>query len=100
MNSTMPNGTVLAYATDAGGNMIGRDGQITTNLDDAVLGQIGWVESDPDSDVDNVMSAGIQSVYLRSVSSSTSRFRLVTTSSSCCRTCKSECTSLSPPTAR
>ncbi len=62
--STMPNGTVLTYATDARGNMIGRDGQITTNLDDAVLAQVGWAEPDPDSDVDLLLSGGIQSVYL------------------------------------
>jgi len=62
--STMPNGTVLAYATDASGNMIGRDGQITTNLDDAVLAQVGWVEPDADSDVDLLLSDGVQSVYL------------------------------------
>ena len=58
--SSMPNSTLLAYATDALGNMIGRDGSITTNLSDAVLAEIGSVAFDNGM----VMQQGTQSVYL------------------------------------
>jgi hypothetical protein len=58
--SSLPNGTLLAYATDAGGNMLDRDGNITTNLADAVLASIGSVAFDNGV----VMQQGAQSVYL------------------------------------
>jgi len=58
--SSMPNGTLLAFATDALGNMIGRDGSITTDLSEAVLAQIGSVAFDNGT----VMQTGTQSVFL------------------------------------
>ncbi len=58
--SSMPNSTLLAFATDALGNMIGRDGAITTDLSDAVLVQIGAVAFDNGT----VMQTGVQSVFL------------------------------------
>lgn len=59
--SSMPNGTVLAYATDAAGNLIGRDGTVGVALADAVLARIGSVEFDDGSS----MLQGGQSLYLK-----------------------------------
>lgn len=58
--SSMPNGTLLVFATDALGNMLDRDGNITTDLSAAVLASIGSVAFDNGT----VMQAGTQSVYL------------------------------------
>ncbi len=58
--STLPNGTLLAYATDASGNLLDHDGNITTNLTDAVLARIGLVRFDDGS----LMAQGDQAVYL------------------------------------
>lgn len=58
--STFHNGTLLAYATDGSGAIIGRDGQAGASLDDAVLAQIGLVSTDGGS----VMFSGSQAVYL------------------------------------
>src|SRR5215472_14574005 len=47
--STLPNGTLLAYATDAAGNLIDRtDGHTGSDvtLEDAVLGRFGLVKDD------------------------------------------------------
>lgn len=60
-NSTLPNGTLLAYATDSVGNLIGRDGQVGASLADAVRAQIGAVALD---DGTSVMFSGTHSVYL------------------------------------
>ncbi|WP_296347214.1 hypothetical protein [Reyranella sp.] len=59
-SSTLPNGTLIAYATDASGNMIARDGSITTSLDAAALGRIGSVASDSGA----TFFSGEQSIYL------------------------------------
>jgi len=59
-SSTFRNGTLLAYATDGNGDMIGRDGQVGASLADSVLAQIGLVSTDGGS----VMFSGSQSVYL------------------------------------
>jgi hypothetical protein len=58
--SSMPNGTLLVFATDMFGNMLDRDGNITTDLSAAVLASIGSVAFDNGT----VMQAGTQSVYL------------------------------------
>jgi hypothetical protein len=61
--STMPNGTLLAYATDASGNLIGRDGETGpgVTLDEAVLARIGMVATDGGA----MLFSGAQSVYLK-----------------------------------
>jgi hypothetical protein len=61
-HSTLPNGTVLVYSTDAAGNLVGRDGQTGAGvtLADAIRGRIGSVTDDHG----NVMFGGGQSVYL------------------------------------
>jgi hypothetical protein len=59
-NSSLPNGTLLAYATDANGDLIGRDGQVGASLEDSVLARIGSVAFDNGT----VMGQGTQSVYL------------------------------------
>ena len=59
--STMPNATLVAYTTDANGNMLRRDGPgFATSLDDAALAKIGAVAADNGSSFFN----GKQSVYL------------------------------------
>jgi len=61
IGSTMPNATLVAYATDANGNMLKRDGTGTTTLlGDAALAKIGAVAADNGSTFFN----GKQSVYL------------------------------------
>lgn len=59
-SSTLPNGTLIAYATDGDGNMLARDGSITTSVEAAALGRIGLVASD--SGV--TFFSGEQSIYL------------------------------------
>lgn len=59
-NSSLPNGTLLVYATDANGDLIGRDGQVGASLEDSVLARIGSVAFDNGT----VMGQGTQSVYL------------------------------------
>jgi hypothetical protein len=58
----MPNGTLLVYATDASGNLIGRNGRTGAGvtLDDAVLAKIGIVKTDGGTETFD----GSQSVYL------------------------------------
>ena len=57
----MPNATLVAYTTDANGNMLKRDGPgFATSLDDAALAKIGAVAADNGSSFFN----GKQSVYL------------------------------------
>jgi len=58
--SSLPNGTLLAYATDGSGNMLDRDGHITTDIGTAVLARIGMVRFDDGT----AMGQGDQSVYL------------------------------------
>lgn len=59
--STLPNGSLIAYATDSAGNLIARDGEtVTTVFDDAVLGRLGAVSSDGGTP----FFQGSQSVYL------------------------------------
>lgn len=58
--SNMPNGTLLVYATDEAGNLIGRDGTVGATLDDAVLARIGSVAFDNGT----TMLRGDQVVYL------------------------------------
>jgi len=59
--STMPNATVVAYATDLSGNILKRDGSgIATSLDDAALAKIGGVAADNGSS----FFKGTQAVYL------------------------------------
>lgn len=59
--SSLPNGTLLAYATDANGNLLDRSTHaITTDLTKAVLGQIGFVTFDDGTP----MGRGDQSVFL------------------------------------
>lgn len=58
--STLFNGTLLAYATQSDGTLIGRDGQPTTSLADAVLARIGAVKFDDGSP----LYSGEQTVYL------------------------------------
>lgn len=62
LGSTMPNGTLLVYATDTSGNLIGRDGATGAGvtLDDAVLARVGVVMSDSG----DLLFNGAQSVYL------------------------------------
>ena len=61
-SSTLHNGTLLAYATDASGHLIGRDGSTGpgVTLDDAVLAEVGSVASDSGAK----LFGGGQSVYL------------------------------------
>ena len=60
--STLPNGTLVVYATDSAGNMLARDGHtITTSLEAAALGRIGSVASDNGT----VFFSGEQHVYLQ-----------------------------------
>ncbi|MCA0246624.1 MAG: DUF4114 domain-containing protein [Proteobacteria bacterium] len=60
-SSTLKNGTLIAYATDAGGNMLNRDGSgTTTSLVDATLAKIGAVAADNGQ----MFFTGQQSVYL------------------------------------
>lgn len=63
VRSTMPNGTLLLYATDTNGNLIGRDGETGSGvtLDEAVLARIGSVATDGSSH----LFSGAQSVYLK-----------------------------------
>lgn len=58
--SNMPNGTLLVYATDASGNLIGRDGTVGVTLEEAVLARIGSVAFDDGT----TMLQGEQAVYL------------------------------------
>lgn len=60
--SSQPNGTLLAYATDAAGNLVVRDGETGpgVTLREATLGHVGSVASDSGS----VLFNGSQSVYL------------------------------------
>ena len=62
LNSTMPNGTLLIYATDLDGNLVGRDGETGSGvtLDEAIVARIGSVASDGGA----VLFQGVQSVYL------------------------------------
>ncbi len=60
-SSTLKNGTLVAYATDAAGNMLNRDGSgITTSLVDATLAKLGAVAADNGQ----MFYTGQQSVYL------------------------------------
>lgn len=59
-NSSLRNGTLLVYATDANGDLIGRDGQVGASLEESVLARIGAVAFDNGT----VMGLGTQSVYL------------------------------------
>jgi hypothetical protein len=59
-SSTLPNGTLIAYATDGDGNMLARDGSITTSIEAAALGRIGLVASDNGV----TFFSGEQSIYL------------------------------------
>lgn len=61
-SSTMPNGTLLVYATDLDGNLVGRDGESGAGVtfDEAVLARIGSVATDGGT----TMFKGVQSVYL------------------------------------
>jgi hypothetical protein len=59
--STLPNGTLLAYATDALGNLVGRDGHVGASFADSVLAQIGLVSADGGS---AVLFSGAHSVFL------------------------------------
>ena len=59
-NSSLPNGTLLVYATDANGDLVGRDGQVGASLEESVLARIGSVAFDNGT----VMGLGTQSVYL------------------------------------
>lgn len=61
-NSTVPNGTVLVYTTDAAGNLVGRNGETGAGvtLEDAIRARIGSVTDDRG----NVLFGGGQSVYL------------------------------------
>jgi hypothetical protein len=58
--STLANGTLFAYFTNAAGALMDRDGNVTTSLQDAVQAEIGLVKSDGGT----VMFGGTQSVYL------------------------------------
>src|SRR5262249_13229054 len=58
--TTLKNGTVLVYVTDAAGNLIGRDGTVGATLDQAVVARIGSVHSDNGA----LLFGGEQSVYL------------------------------------
>jgi hypothetical protein len=62
VGSTLPNGTLVVYATDSAGHMLARDGHtVTTSLDAAALGRIGSVASDNGT----VFFSGEQHVYLQ-----------------------------------
>jgi hypothetical protein len=64
LSSTLPNATLLAYATDAAGNLIDRgDGHVGADvtLDDAVLGRFGMVKDDKGG----LLFAGDHAIYLR-----------------------------------
>lgn len=60
--SSLHNGTLIAYATDSLGNMVGRDGETGSGvtLSEATLARIGQVASDSGS----TLFSGGQSVYL------------------------------------
>jgi hypothetical protein len=62
LSSNLPNGTLLAYTTDALGNLIGRDGQTGSGvtLQDAVVASIGLVKTDAGA----TMFTGDQAAYL------------------------------------
>lgn len=59
-NSSLPNGTLLVYATDSNGDLIGRDGEVGASLEESVLARIGSVAFDNGT----LMGQGTQSVYL------------------------------------
>lgn len=59
-SSLPPEATLLLYATDSSGQMLGRDGLPTTDLNQAVLAYVGSVENDQGT----AMLQGHQSVYL------------------------------------
>src|SRR5262249_38939162 len=60
-DSTMPNATVVAFATDASGHILKRGGAgFATSLDDAALAKIGGVTADDGSS----FFKGKQAVYL------------------------------------
>ncbi|UYN97197.1 MAG: hypothetical protein KIT25_09805 [Enhydrobacter sp.] len=59
-SSTLPNGTLVAYATNDSGQMVDRAGSVTASLHEATLVRIGLVKSD----VGDTMFSGDQSVYL------------------------------------
>ena len=59
-SSTLPNGTLIAFATDGAGNMLARDGSVTTSVEAAALGRIGLVASDSGT----TFFSGEQSIYL------------------------------------
>jgi uncharacterized protein DUF4114 len=61
-HSTLPNATILLYATDANGNLVARDGHSGSGvtLDDAVLAKIGSVADDAGT----TLFSGEQSAYL------------------------------------
>jgi hypothetical protein len=64
LSSTLVNGTLLAYATDAAGNLIDRaDGHTGSDvtLDDALLGRFGMVKDDDGG----LLFAGDHAIYLR-----------------------------------
>jgi hypothetical protein len=62
VSSSLPNGTLVVYATDDQGHMLARDGHtVTTSLDDAALGRIGSVASDGGG---TVFFSGKQEIYL------------------------------------
>lgn len=61
MGSTLLNGTLYVYFTDANGALLSRiDDSVTTSLSDAVRGQIGLVKTDGGG----LMFDGTQSIYL------------------------------------
>lgn len=63
VGSTLPNGTLVVYATDGAGRMLARDGHtLTTSLDAAALGRIGSVASDGGG---TVFFSGEQHIYLQ-----------------------------------
>ena len=59
-NSTLPNGTLFVYFTDANGNLLDRNDNPTASLQDAIRSEIGLVKTDGGV----VMFSGTQSVYL------------------------------------
>ncbi|TCT03328.1 DUF4114 domain-containing protein [Aquabacter spiritensis] len=52
--------TLLMYAVDGSGNMVSRDGAVTLDLQDAIIGAVGAVPNDQGA----LMVDGVQSVYL------------------------------------